>query len=180
MELLPPIVFQILKFLALAGFVGGAIFLFLNRQSLGLADAIDTPSVQKKKYAYMKKKFLVTKNENDFYHILIRLIGDEYLVFPQVHLASLLDHEIKGQNWKAALSHIQRKSVDFVLCDKVYLNPLLAIELDDSSHERADRMLRDEEVNAIFKEAGMPLLRVPLLEHQTDESLKQRIVDSLR
>jgi very-short-patch-repair endonuclease len=36
----------------------------------------------------------------------------------------------------------------------------LAIELDDKSHEREDRMERDIEVERIFREAGMPLLRI--------------------
>lgn len=47
-----------------------------------------------------------------------------------------MDHKIKGQNWQGALSHIDRKSVDIVLCDKNYIAPKLVIELDDKSHER--------------------------------------------
>ena len=47
-----------------------------------------------------------------------------------------------------------------MLTDKNYLNPLLAIELDDSSHYRNDRVERDDFVEDAFEDAGLPLLRV--------------------
>jgi len=43
---------------------------------------------------------------------------------------TVLEHRIKGQDWKAAFRRINGKSVDFVICDKAYIKPLLAIELD--------------------------------------------------
>jgi very-short-patch-repair endonuclease len=50
--------------------------------------------------------------------------------------------------------------VDFVLCDRAYIAPKLAIELDDQTHERSDRQDRDHEVERILKTAGVPLLRL--------------------
>ena len=41
------------------------------------------------------------------------------------------------------------------------MKPRLGIELDDASHERRDRQERDEFVEAVFKAAGLPLLRMP-------------------
>ena len=75
-------------------------------------------------------------------------------------MPTLLDHKVAGQNWNAAFRHVSQKSVDFVLCDKAYISPKLAIELDDRSHERTDRQERDQEVERILKGAGMPLLRL--------------------
>ena len=54
---------------------------------------------------------------------------------------------------------MDRKSVDFVFCDKDYCRPLLAIELDDYSHNREDRKIRDAEVERILQQAQLPLLR---------------------
>ena len=45
-------------------------------------------------------------------------------------------------------------------CDKVYISSKLAIELDDKTHERPDRIERDSEVERILADAGMPLLRI--------------------
>ena len=55
---------------------------------------------------------------------------------------------------------ITQKSVDFVIVEKNYLNPLLAIELDDSSHNRKDRIKRDNFIEKALKDAGLPLLRI--------------------
>lgn len=57
-------------------------------------------------------------------------------------------------------NRIQSKHIDFVLCDHDVVRPLLAIELDDSSHHRADRQDRDVFVDSALAVAGLPLLRI--------------------
>lgn len=115
---------------------------------------------RKPKYRYARKQFFLTRAEHECYDALIAAVGDKYHVFAQVHLPTILDNKVKGQDWRAALAHINRKSVDFVLCDKAYISPKLAIELDDKSHERPDRQERDQEVERILNDAGVPLLRL--------------------
>ena len=115
---------------------------------------------KKKKYTYEQKNFIMSRAEHECFDALMKAVGDKYYVFPQVHLASIINHKVVGQNWKGAFSHINQKSVDFVLCDKSYLAPKLAIELDDRSHERQDRIDRDGEVERILMDAGLPLLRL--------------------
>lgn len=115
---------------------------------------------EKAKYQYKKKQFFLTRAEHECYDTLIAAVGNDYHIFAQVHLPTLLDNKVVGQDWRAALAHINRKSVDFVLCDKTYLSPKLAIELDDKTHERPDRQERDKEVERILKDAGVPLLRL--------------------
>lgn len=113
----------------------------------------------KAKYQYKRKEFFLTRAEHEFYDALVEAAGQEYRIFAQVHLPTLIDSKVVGQNWRGAFRHISEKSVDFVLCDKAYLSPRLAIELDDKSHERPERKERDEEVERILREAGVPLLR---------------------
>ena len=111
-------------------------------------------------YKYKKQQFFMTRAEHEFFDALMTAVGDKYLIFAQVHLPTLIDNKVVGQNWRAALAHIDRKSVDFVLCDKQYISPKLAIELDDRSHERPDRIDRDSEVERMLNDAGLPLLRI--------------------
>lgn len=113
-------------------------------------------------YSYRAKECIMTPSEAEFFEKLHSAVGDRYYIFPQIHLSALLDEKVVGQNWNAAFRHINGKSVDYVLCDKVTLKPAYAVELDDASHERADRRERDEEVERIFKEveAGMRLVRL--------------------
>src|SRR5690606_2033972 len=129
----------------------------------------------KPSYNYTKKKYFLTKSEKDFYDNLMSRIGNECVIFAQVHLSSILDHQVKGQSWKAALSHIQRKSVDFLICDKRYLSPLLVIELDDTSHSRPDRMERDEIVNNLLRASGTPCLRVSYQEASNIDQVASEI-----
>lgn len=113
----------------------------------------------KKVYSYKLKLFLLSKPEHELFDLLVQNFGDKFHIFPQVHLSSIFDHKIKGQNWWGAFSHINRKSIDFLFCDKAYIKPILGIELDDSSHNRLDRIERDKEVVSIFQTSGLPLLR---------------------
>lgn len=101
----------------------------------------------------------MTRTEAEFFHKLERAVSERYYVFPQIHLSAILDHKIKGQDWKYAFRHINGKSVDFVLCDRETLQPFYAIELDDSTHNAADREKRDAEVERIFKVSSLPLVR---------------------
>lgn len=110
-------------------------------------------------YSYTAKSLMMTRTESDFFSKLDSVVNERYHVFPQVHLSALLDHKVKGQDWKFAFRHINGKSVDFVLCDKETLRPTYAIELDDLTHEQSDRRKRDLEVERIFKEANLPLVR---------------------
>lgn len=126
-------------------------------------------------YHYTPKQFFLTKPEHDCFDALQKAVGDEYHVFPQVKLDKFLDEHAKGQKWTAALRHINQKSVDFLLCDKIYLNPKLAIELDDSSHELPDRITRDHEVERILSDAHFHLLRLTHSDISSTESLRQKI-----
>ena len=110
-------------------------------------------------YSYTAKSLMMTRTECEFFLKLDRVVSERYYVFSQVHLSAILDHKIKGQDWRFAFRHINGKSVDFVLCDRVTLRPTYAIELDDVTHEQSDRRKRDIEVERIFKEANLPLVR---------------------
>ena len=123
-----------------------------------------------KSFRYSKKDFLLTRSEHEFYDVLIQAVGHEYYIFPQIHLSQLVEHKIKGQNWKQAFYHVNAKSVDFVLCDKSYISPKLVIELDEKSHNESDRQERDRIVEDILKQINLPLLRI--WNHGTFNSLE--------
>lgn len=130
-------------------------------------------------YSYNRKEYLITRAEQEFLNILMEAVGNRYFVFPQMHLSHLLDNKIKGQSWHGALRHIDEKSVDFVICDKEYIKPLLAIELDDKTHEWESRQERDEEVERIFNEVDLPLLRFESNKDYNVEEIRQIILETL-
>jgi predicted RNA-binding Zn-ribbon protein involved in translation (DUF1610 family) len=66
---------------------------------------------------------------------------------------------------------IDRKHVDFLLCDPKTVRPILGIELDDKSHQRPDRQERDEFVQNVFSAAKLPLVRIPVKRAYTSTEL---------
>lgn len=156
-----------------------AIVYFFKRKRSGVPDNSDTEITPTVNYHYRRKDFVMTKAENDFFNTLTEILGVEYYVFPQVHLSTILDHKIKGQNWKAAFSYINQKSVDYVVCNRQYRRPILGIELDDWSHDRDVRKQRDVNVDHIFKESGIPLLRIRDVRGMTPMDIKAKLDEYL-
>ncbi len=137
---------------------------------------------KKIEFKYKKKDSILTKPEMDFYREISSVLSEKYVLLPQVHLSSILEHKIAGQNWKSALNHIQRKSVDFVIFEKQNLEPKIVIEVDDSSHEREDRIERDGIVKEIFELAGLIFLRTGYrsLNNSVEmENFKKQILEKL-
>ena len=139
-----------------------------------------TGDSEKTAYRYTRRNFFLTRAEHECYDALGEAVGQEYRIFAQVHLPTLVDNKVKGQNWRGAFRHINGKSVDFVLCDKAYISPKLAIELDDKTHERPERQERDREVERILQEAGVPLLRLENHGRINPVELAQKIKDTLK
>lgn len=147
------------------------------RALFGSSSEQQTKLKKSKEYHYIHKDFIMTYAEAEFFRLLLQVVGDQYSVYPQVHLSAIIEHRVKGQNWKAAFSHINGKSVDFVVCDSNNFKPLVAIELDDKTHERPNRQTRDEEVERILIEAKLPLVR--FAGQQSKESVQQKLLTVL-
>jgi len=107
---------------------------------------------------YIKKEYLMTKAEHEFFKILQQVVQDKYYIVPQVQLSNLVQVE-KPKRWEYSVRNkIDRKSVDFVLFNKENFTPHLVIELDDSSHLREDRQKRDNFVDRILSKAGIKII----------------------
>ena len=130
---------------------------------------------EREKYPYFKKNYLLTRAESSFFRILEQATENKYYIFPQIRISNLLYVKANKRDFFYFQSKIKYKSVDFVLTDKDYLNPLLAIELDDSTHNRNDRTERDDFVENAFKDAGLPLLRIKCSHSYDINNLKAQI-----
>lgn len=126
-------------------------------------------------YHYTKKSQIMTDREAELFRVLSAAMAEKYYVAPQVHLDALFDYHVQGQNWQAAFRHLNGKSVDFVLFSKDNMRTRCGIELDDATHGWPERKERDAEVERIFREAGLPLVRLRQIEQMTE----QQIVDEI-
>ena len=109
---------------------------------------------------YKRKDYLLSRAERSFFGVLQNTVGDQYLIFAKVRLADLIYIPRGIEQRQSYFNRIQSKHIDFVLCDRDAVRPLLAIELDDSSHRGADRQSRDTFVDSALKAAALPILHV--------------------
>ena len=136
--------------------------------------------IKKSTYRYFAKSSIMTQRESVLFKQLNDMLGSKWYVVPQVHLSALLNHKIKGQNWNAAFKHINGKSVDYVLLSKETMKPVCAVELDDSSHYRDDRIERDMEVERIFADAKIPLARLCKPEEMSRQDIVNVIAEAVK
>ncbi|MBR4419849.1 MAG: DUF2726 domain-containing protein [Clostridia bacterium] len=101
---------------------------------------------------YYVKECLLTPTELEYLQVIRALLGNDYLVLPQVNLASVIDK--KGDsNFRNELF----RNIDFGVFNKDF-KPLVLIEINDNTHFRKDRIERDKKVASICKKAGIPLV----------------------
>ena len=153
------------------------IFALLFFKALFKNKSVERKIHKKNTYSYTVKPLLMSRTEADFFLKLESAVSERYYVFPQVHLSAILDHRVKGQDWSYAFKHINSKSVDYVLCDKSTLEPAYAIELDDFTHDRKDRIERDVEVERMFEEARLPLVRFKSA-NMSNEAIIQALINA--
>lgn len=106
-----------------------------------------------------KTRKLLSPAERSFYGVLKQAVNGEHEIFTKVRLADLLE-PTTSKNRQASLNRIISKHIDFIICDMNTLEAKLAIELDDKSHERADRLQRDKFVKEICEEAGLKIINI--------------------
>lgn len=134
---------------------------------------------QKEKLPYSLKTELLSAGEISFYHILKAIAGPSVTICPKVRLTDVFSVQ-SGKGWQSNWNRISQKHVDFLLCDAATMTLLMAVELDDKSHKRADREARDELVNRVFDDAGLPLLHFPAKGSYRTDDIAAQIVPCLR
>jgi hypothetical protein len=124
-------------------------------------------------FPFRKQEYLLSIAEKKFYDVL-RPIAEEHnaVVFVKVRLEDLL---WTPPQYRFMRGYIKSRHIDFVLCGKEKINPICAIELNDASHKRADRIARDQRIVKIFASAMMPFLQIPVRMSYDPIVLKQEI-----
>ena len=129
-------------------------------------------------HTYALRDDFLSPAEASFFHILRRSAPNGTVVFPKVRLADLI-YAPQQEERHTAWQRINRKHVDFVLCDDTTLRPLAAIELDDRSHRRPDRLERDAFVDRVFADAGLPLVHLQVRRSYDPRDLAETLSDVL-
>ena len=114
----------------------------------------------KDKYPY-ERRDLLTSNELEFYRILAPIVCQHgWQLLMKMRLADVMAVRKGTEDYMSYFNKIKAKHTDFVFCDPYTLEILAGLELDDPSHERPERMERDEFVDNAYAAAGIPLIHV--------------------
>lgn len=132
-------------------------------------------SEEGKPLPYRLRDDFLSPAELTYYQVLKSVLGSKAAVCAKVRLADLL-FVSHTENFHAHFNRISPRHIDFLICEASTMRPVLAIEVDDSSHSRSDRIERDRFIDNAMAAAGFPLLRV---EAQRQYS-QQQVIDQLK
>jgi|SRR6266850_4720466 len=164
--------------LVAATLVGLLVVAAIAARLIGLVDFPILKSPDQSLPAYEAIPALLTPAERSFFGALRQAVGDDYHIFAKVRLADII-RPVQGPSrsgWQAALNRIVGKHVDFVLCDVACLKVVGVIELDDKTHRRFERGLRDAAVDAALANACIPIVRIPARASYSPAQLREQVL----
>ena len=125
---------------------------------------------------------LLTPAERSFFGVLQQAIASDYQVFAKVRLADIVRpvRNPSRSGWQTAFNRITGKHVDFILCDSARLAVLAVIELDDKTHERFERGVRDMLVDSALADARIPVLRITASQSYSPAQIREQIKNTIR
>lgn len=128
---------------------------------------------------HLRDNFL-SPAEYSFFKVLEQVLADRAFLCTKVNLSDIfwVKADDYGQR-RAYTNKIDRKHIDFLLCDSTTMQPILGIELDDKSHKRKDRQARDVFVDQVFAAANLPLLHIVAKRTYHTESIAAQIASYL-
>ena len=118
-------------------------------------------STTRGEFPYLIRDDFLSPAEQSFFLVLKNAVSSWAMVCPKVALGDLFYVQSGDPSkYRTFTNKIDRKHIDFLLCDPNTVRPLLGIELDDKSHRRIDRQVRDAFIENVFAAAKLPLARL--------------------
>ena len=99
---------------------------------------------------------IVTEHEKKLYTVLSEHIDthyhNQYIICPKVRVVDIVNMPKDLFNY-ATWQRVKSRHIDFLVCTKEDLKPVLAIELQDSTHNTKKGIYRDTLINTVFQSA---------------------------
>ena len=120
------------------------------------------------------KAYFLTRSELEFFAVLESALPEGYRVFPNVRLNDIfsITTRVYGEK-QGAYARLRDKHVDFLVVRLPDLRPVIAIELDGTSHNNEKQQYRDAVKDAAFRSAQLPLVRLRAEVRHSREAVRQ-------
>lgn len=103
-------------------------------------------------FLYERREALLSNCEIAFFGAIQNALPAGFFVFPQINLAAFV-----LRTDQASYHNELFRNIDFLITDHAYV-PKIAVEINDKSHLERNRHTRDQKIQKILEEAGIPLL----------------------
>ena len=118
----------------------------------------------------------MNSSEQALYINLQKNLSDTFIVLSKVRIEDFV--EVKtgiAKNERFGLRNkIKSRHIDFLICDLATTKPVLAIELDGSSHNNYNQMKVDKFKNDLFKNVGLQVEHIHVGSNFSDEAIRLR------
>lgn len=108
--------------------------------------------------AYQARQLLTKREQQEYLKLKQYADARGWLICPKVRLWDLIEPKKGATKRQTLINKIQSKHVDFVLVDQS-MNLIGVLELDDNTHDRADRKERDSFVRDALEGAGITMIQ---------------------
>lgn len=130
--------------------------------------------------AFEKRDPLFSPAERSFLGVLEQSLDKRYRVLGKIRLGDIVKPAKGLSNSKrtTAKNKINQKHLDFVICSAADLSVIGVVELDDKSHEKADRAGRDEFVDQALAGAKIPVMHFPVKKGYELQEVRAKLAEA--
>lgn len=136
--------------------------------------------LKKERPPYKKKEYLLNISERRFFEAIAEKLPSQYVIYPQIVMSAILETTASGKDFWRFHNKINKKIIDFVVFEKRFLQPLLAIEYDGPTHHQRDRGESDAFKDEALEATGIKIIRVPHSENLDYEKWSNEINSKLK
>jgi hypothetical protein len=139
----------------------GSFVRAVTRSAADLSTRVPASGSQAKSprmFRYRGRGSMLSAPELVFYNVLLEAISGRFVVLLKVGILDLCEITNRHIDEKA-FKRLASTRVDFLLCDRSSLTPLVAIELDDATYLPRELAERDALVSDALRTVGVALIR---------------------
>jgi hypothetical protein len=130
---------------------------------------------------YSLNTSILTARESSFFEVLYPIATKHnlyVLIKPRIadFITVTVERYKKGSDFNKYFNQIAKKHIDFLICNKDF-KPILGFEIDDKTHSKHDRIVRDSFVDGLYKSVGLPTFH--LYNWNNPDEIEQHILSQL-
>lgn len=132
-------------------------------------------------YPFKGKPSLLSQTERNFLNLLDQAVGSKYRILCRVRLSELvsLRQNTDKKKAKSAMLMASTKQLDFVLCSKEDMSPVMAVDLVNTQSKEGYKAQRDWYISNALDAARIPHLRIKVKHGYTPQEIMECIETKL-